>query len=169
MSLVRAHLADGVASRVVYSVCEAYRYSLTRVWDEAGPRLAFVMLNPSKADEMRNDPTVARCEARARAMGFGGYEVVNLFAWRATDPRDLKAAAEPVGPDNDAAILAAAGRADAVLAAWGAHGVHRGRGAAVREMLRGCGRPLLVLGLTKDGAPRHPLYIASARQAEPWG
>lgn len=168
MTQLREHQAQGLVSRVLYSDCESHRYSLARTWDAGGARLAFVMLNPSRADERRNDPTVARCEARARAMGFGSYEVVNLFAWRATNPRDLKAAAEPVGPDNDAAILAATGRADAVLAAWGAHGAHRGRDAQVRGLLRGCGTPLLILGLTRGGAPRHPLYVASARIARPW-
>lgn len=160
--------AEGRRSEVVYSDCERYRYSLTRCWDADAGRLLFVMLNPSQADEHRNDPTVARCEARARAMGFGAYRVVNIFAWRATDPRDLRVADQPVGPANDAALREGAAWSSHILAAWGAHGAHRGRGAEVRALLAACSRPLLHLGLTKGGEPRHPLYIAAARPAEPW-
>lgn len=166
--IVRTHIRGETRSDADYSGCGCYRYALTRIWDEAGPRLAFVMLNPSTASEVRNDPTVARCEARARALGYGGVRVVNLFAWRATDPQALRAAADPVGPRNDAALGEAADWADAVLVAWGVHGALLARGAAVAAFLRGCGKPLLHLGLTREGFPRHPLYVPNARQPEVW-
>ena len=168
--VVRQHLKGDAASEAVYSPCEAYRYLLTRIWDAAGTRALFVMLNPSTATEAQNDPTVERCERRARALGFGGFRVVNIFAYRATDPKVMRAAADPVGPDNDAAILASVQdwRPDRVVCAWGAHGLYLGRGAAVAGMLRGTGVPLWHLGLTAAGQPKHPLYIGYAQQPELW-
>lgn len=126
------------------------------------------MLNPSTADHFRNDPTVARCETRARDMGAGAFRVVNLFAFRATDPRDLRRADDPVGPGNDVTLRAAARWADMTICAWGAHGDHRGRAAKVLHLLRQTGRPLFTLGLTKGGAPRHPLYLPRAQACVPW-
>ena len=166
--ITRTHSRDGMFSEAVYSDCGAYRYSLSRTWDDDGPRVNFVMLNPSKADEIRNDPTVERCEQRARRLGFGAFEVTNIFAWRDTDPHAMRRATKPVGPENDAMLLTAATRADQVIAAWGVHGAHKDRGAAVARLLDTAGRPLHHLGLTKDGHPRHPLYLPYARQPQPW-
>ena len=98
----RRHQKGDAASVALYSDCQRYRYALTRIWDADGKRAVFIMLNPSTATEVQNDPTVARCERRARALGFGAFRVCNIFAWRDTDPRAMRAAAEPVGPDNDA-------------------------------------------------------------------
>ena len=156
------------ASVAVYSPCEAYRYALTRVWDDKGRKVAFVMLNPSTATEVQNDPTVERCERRARALGFGAFRVVNIFAYRATDPKVMRAQPDPVGIENDAAIAAAAEWADRVVCAWGSHGAHMDRGVAVAALLRDSGRPLYQLGLTKAGQPKHPLYIGYDRQPEIW-
>lgn len=166
--ITRSHTKGDAPSTAVYSDCERYRYSLTRVWEPAGRRALFVMLNPSTATEVQNDPTVERCERRARALGFGGFRVTNIFAWRDTDPRRMRAAPEPVGPGNDAAIRDGANWADQVIAAWGAHGAHLNRGAKVETLLRATGLPLFHLGLTKAGHPRHPLYIGYARQPEIW-
>ena len=154
----RRHQKGDAASHAVYSDCERYRYQLTRIWAPAGERVHFIMLNPSTATEVQNDPTVERCERRARALGFGAFRVTNIFAWRDTDPRALRAARDPVGPDNDAAILAGCGWAGQIICAWGTHGAHLGRGAAVETLLRNFGRPLHHLGLTKAGHPKHPLY-----------
>ncbi|MEJ6392912.1 DUF1643 domain-containing protein [Gymnodinialimonas sp. 2305UL16-5] len=156
------------ASVAVYSDCERYRYALTRVWDEAGGRVAFVMLNPSTATEVQNDPTVERCERRARALGFGAFRVLNIFAWRATDPRDMRAAADPIGSENDAAILAAPDWADRVICAWGTHGAFLNRGPEVAGLLHATGVPLYHLGLSKGGHPKHPLYIGYAVQPVEW-
>ena len=98
--ITRTHTKGDAPSTAVYSDCEKYRYSLTRVWDDNGARVTFVMLNPSTATEVQNDPTVERCERRARALGYGGFCVTNIFAWRDTDPRKMRAAAEPVGPQT---------------------------------------------------------------------
>ncbi len=166
--ITRTHTKGDAPSTAVYSDCERYRYSLTRIWDEAGKRVHFVMLNPSTATEVQNDPTVERCERRARALGFGSFTVTNIFAWRDTDPRNMKAANDPVGPENDAAILKASDAADQIIAAWGTHGAHLARGATVEQVLRGLGKPLYHLGLSKAGHPKHPLYIAYTEQPQLW-
>ncbi len=167
-TITRTHTKGDAPSTAVYSACERYRYSLTRVWNDKAQRVLFVMLNPSTATEVQNDPTVERCERRARALGFGAFRVTNIFAWRATDPRAMRATPDPVGPGNDAAILEGAHWGDRIIAAWGTHGAHLDRGRAVEAMLRRTGRPLFHLGLTRHGHPGHPLYIAYSRQPEPW-
>ncbi len=166
--ITRAHMKGDAASTACYSPCLAYRYTLTRVWQEAGGRALFVMLNPSTATEVQNDPTVERCERRARALGFGAFRVCNIFAYRATDPRVMRAVADPIGPGNDAAIRESAGWADRIVCAWGTHGAHLERGPAVERLLRATGRPLFHLGLSKAGHPKHPLYIGYDRQPEAW-
>jgi hypothetical protein len=166
--ITRSHQKGDAPSTAVYSDCERYRYSLTRVWDETAPRALFVMLNPSTATEVQNDPTVERCERRARALGFGGFRVCNIFAWRETDPAKMRKVADPVGPGNDAAIMEACGWADQIVAAWGTHGAHLSRGPEVERLIRATGRPLHHLGLSKDGHPKHPLYISYATQPVLW-
>lgn len=164
----REHLKGDAASVAVYSDCEQYRYSLTRVWDVAGEKALFIMLNPSTATEVQNDPTVERCERRARALGYGAFRVLNIFAYRATDPRDMRRADDPVGPGNDAALLDGLAWGDRVICAWGTHGEHRARGPAVADLLRDTGRELLHLGLSKAGHPKHPLYIGYKVQPQVW-
>ena len=166
--ITRTHQKDDAASTAIYSDCERYRYSLTRVWDKTGPRVLFIMLNPSKATEVQNDPTVERCERRARVLGFGGFRVMNIFAWRETDPRLLRATPEPVGTENDALLLDGLDWADMVVAGWGVHGAHLNRGPEVEALLRGAGADLQCLGLSKAGHPRHPLYIAYATEPQVW-
>lgn len=126
------------------------------------------MLNPSTADHRRNDPTIARCETRARDLGATAYRIVNLFAFRATYPQDLRHASDPVGPGNDASIRRAASWADLLICAWGVHGTLHGRGDAVARLLRATGRPIHHLGLTKSGAPRHPLYLKRCLKLDIW-
>lgn len=166
--ITRTHTKGDAPSTAIYSDCERYRYALTRVWDAAGGRVHFVMLNPSTATEVQNDPTVERCERRARTLGFGSFTVTNIFAWRDTDPRAMRAATDPIGPHNDTAILDASKQADQIIAAWGTHGAHLGRGTEVEKLLRGLRVPLYHLGLSKAGHPKHPLYIAYTQQPECW-
>ncbi len=165
--ITRTHQKGDAASTAVYSPCERYRYLLTRTW-APGPRALFVMLNPSTATEVQNDPTVERCERRARAYGMGAFRVCNIFAFRATDPAVMRAEADPVGPGNDAAIAESAPWADLIVCAWGTHGAHLARGGAVGRLLRATGCPLHHLGLTKDGHPKHPLYIGYGQVPVPW-
>jgi hypothetical protein len=166
--ITKSHKKGDADSVAIYSPCENYRYALTRVWNPAGRKVAFIMLNPSTATEVQNDPTVERCERRARALGFGAFRVCNIFAWRATDPRNMRAQSDPVGPGNDAAILAACDWADAIVCAWGTHGAHLARGPEVEALLRGTGRALTHLGLSKAGHPKHPLYIGYQVQPVVW-
>jgi hypothetical protein len=152
----------------VFSDCRRYRYRLWRCWDDRLPKLVFVMLNPSTADETADDATIERCQRRAGRLGMGQIEVANIFAWRSTDPRELYAIADPVGPDNDSAILEACRGAGPVICAWGAHGDHRDRGKVVLDMLHRADVATHHLGLTADGHPRHPLYIGYDVQPEAW-
>lgn len=142
-----------------FSPCTRYRYTLWRTWDASKLSCLFLMLNPSTADAVDNDPTVERCQRRALAMGFGGLVVCNIFAWRSTDPGALYSLDDPVGPDNDAAILAQASRAGLVVCGWGKHGALHGRGNAVLAMLRSAGVKPHALQINGDGSPKHPLYV----------
>lgn len=168
MTLKRHHQQGSTASVALYSDCEAYRYALTRTWADAGSRILFIMLNPSTATEVQNDPTVERCERRARVLGFAAFTVTNIFAYRATDPRDMRKAVDPVGPQNDAAILDATKTADKIICAWGTHGEYLNRGADIEGLLRVQSKNLYHLGLSKAGHPKHPLYIGYAVQPRIW-
>lgn len=128
----------------------------------------FVMLNPSKATEAHNDPTVGRCENRARALGYGAFRVTNLFALRETDPALMRKHIEPNGQDNDDTLIAGAGWADDTIAAWGVHGVHLGRDAEVITLFQNHNCTLNALGTTKAGHPRHPLYLPYSAMPAPW-
>ena len=160
------------------SPCGAYRYTLTREWDPSLPRALFVMLNPSTADAEVDDPTIRRCIGFARRDGFGSIEVVNLFAFRATDPRELWRAGmgwvSIVGPDNDRHVSEAVKRAVQHVAAWGAdppgarsRGLHHWRALWTSDITRRAGG-LHCLGVTKDGRPRHPLYVRGDASLIPW-
>ena len=166
--ITRTHIKDDAPSVAVYSDCEKYSYSLTRTWDQSQEHVLFVMLNPSTATEVQNDPTVERCERRARTLGFGSFCVTNIFAWRDTDPRKMRASKDPIGPNNDAAITQAAVIADQIVCAWGTHGAFMERGAFVKGLLDQTGKPLSHLGLSKDGHPKHPLYIAYSQKPVLW-
>ncbi len=161
----------GTAARgATFDPSGVYRYRLWRRW-AAGLPVLFILLNPSTADARRDDPTVRRCAAFARRWGFGAVEVVNLFALRSTAPQALWEAADPVGPANDRQIRAAARRARRIVAGWGAPrggGPVSARAAAVAAAL-GPAHPLLCLGRTASGAPRHPLYLPAPTPPEPWG
>jgi len=149
-------------SAATFSPCRVYRYTLTRVWDEDAPALAFVCLNPSTADETRDDPTMRRCIGFARRWGFGSMVATNIFALRSTDPGGLRRVDDPVGPGNDRAIRRVVRSADTVIAAWGAHGAYLDRQTRVMKLLP---ETALCLGVTKAGAPKHPLYLPG--DAEP--
>ena len=151
-----------------YSQDMLYRYRLSRVWDASLPRCVFLMLNPSTATEEVLDPTVTRCMKYAQRWGFGACEVVNLFSYRATDPSELRKVREPVGMGNDHAIISAATSSDLVIVAWGVHGAFKERERAVVSRLEKDGVELYCLGMTKSGAPRHPLYLHSTAAPEIW-
>ena len=143
----------------VFSKDRRYRYLLRRRVGDSEKRVLFVMLNPSQADEERNDPTIRRCIGFARGWGFGVLEVVNLFAFMSTNPKVLLEAEDPVGSGNDGAIRTAMQSADLIVLAWGNNGLlHEKRATAVTAMVRKAAQPYC-LGLTMKGAPKHPLRL----------
>lgn len=159
-----------VDSGATFSPCRKYRYRLWRYWDKSKkPTITFVMNNPSTADEIDNDPTVERCEHRARMLGYGGMEVVNLFAFRSTDPDVMKSENDPVGADNNEAIIEAAKNSGRVVCAWGNHGGHMDRGAEVVKLLRKHGITPYCLTVTAEGHPGHPLYVGYDVEMKPFG
>lgn len=156
---------EGTPTGAVFSDCRVYRYTLWRRWGDGG-LCSFVGLNPSTADESKNDNTVTRCITFARDWGFGGMVMLNLFGLRSTDPKGLKRVRDPVGLENDAALLAVAELSSQVVCCWGNHGEYRGRGFVVQRMLSRF--PLWHLGLTKRGCPKHPLYLPRDAVIHDW-
>ncbi|MEE4190381.1 MAG: DUF1643 domain-containing protein [Halieaceae bacterium] len=141
-----------------------YRYALWRIWDRERPAVMFIGLNPSTADAKIDDPTLVRCMGFARDWGYGGVYTANLFAFRATDPRDMKAANAPIGRDNDRVILDLAARVDKVIAAWGNDGAFLDRAVAVRRLLP----KLYYLKMNRSGQPAHPLYLPKGLVPRVW-
>lgn len=159
----RGHPFEG-ASGAVFSPCRSYRYALWRTWDETRPRIFFVGLNPSRADERSDDPTLRRCVGFARSWEFGGLLVGNLFAWRTPDPARLRRAPQPVGPDNDSWLAAMARAAERIVVCWGRHGSLLGRDLRFAD----AHDALWCIGVNLDGAPTHPLYLPANRRPAPW-
>lgn len=157
-----AHISD----------CGAYRYRLWREWDRSLPTLAFLMLNPSTADHLTDDPTIRRCMSRAVAGKYGRLEVANLFPLRATNPDELLTHTDPIGPERiaDGAVMDAIEQARMVICAWGAHPVAARRVDDLMHLfgIVGWRGKLFHLGLNKNGSPKHPLYIAASTQPKPF-
>lgn len=148
----------------VFSPCRMYRYSLSRIWDPTQSKVVFVGLNPSTADEQADDPTVRRCVGFARRWNFGGLVLVNLFAYRSTDPAGLLKAADPIGPENDKHILTRSSEAAFVVVAWGTRGSLLNRDKQVLSMLP----KAYCLGVTIEGHPKHPLYLSGKTPRRPF-
>lgn len=150
-----------------FSPCKKYRYTLTRTLrgdSLDAPFVNFIMLNPSTATDVLDDPTIFKCTKFARRWGYAQLAVTNLFAFRATDPQVMKACGHPVGPENDKWIARMANEADLVIAAWGAHGKYLSRSSDVLKLLPV--RPkILRLGKVE---PWHPLYLPDATDPMPW-
>lgn len=156
-----------------WSPDRSHRYFLRRPaspLDQEKPGIAFILLNPSTADERKDDPTVAKCRRYAAGWGFGEVIVLNAFAYRATDPKDMKAHPDPVGPDNDQTIVETAravhGLGGTLLCGWGTHGSHLDRSIHLQELLKDF--PLKAFTLTKHGQPGHPLYLRGDLQPMQW-
>ena len=155
---------DVVRKDATLSPCGTYRYRLKRLWDDRIEPLVWVMLNPSTADAEVDDNTIRRVVAFSQREGkYGGAVVLNLYALRATNPKALARHPQPYGPRNDAVLDLYARSPFDMVAAWGAHApVHAAR--ILTGPLRD--RRLLCLGKTKDGHPRHPLYVKGDRPFE---
>jgi hypothetical protein len=137
-----------------------YRYTLTRVWDPALPKMTFVLLNPSTADAVQLDPTLRRCVGFAKREGYGGMAILNLYAFRTKNPKVMMAAPDPVGPDNDRVLAAVTGT---VVAGWGTKAAPARVARALALLPR-----LHALGVTKDGHPRHPLHVRADAPLIDW-
>lgn len=148
-------------SGATFSPCRKYRYTLWRIWDESKDVLGYCMLNPSTADENTNDPTIERCKRRAEIMGYGGIVVFNIFAYRATDPKELKKVEDPVGPENIFWIASISKDCETVICGWGRHGSLNRQGKIIkRKLISWLGNyRVRALKINKDGSPAHPLYI----------
>lgn len=158
MKVERTEIA-GVLRSAVFSDGGDYRYALGRVWDKDLPPAVFIGLNPSIADAIKDDPTIRRCMSFAKRWGLGGLLMVNLFAYRSTDPARLALVADPIGPDNFefcATMVLREGPA-IIVAAWGAHKLAGGQ--AMRWLSATGVTSLQCLGKNRDGSPKHPLYV----------
>lgn len=159
---------DASDTGALLSPCRRWRYVLWRRWQDDTGAVAFIGLNPSTADELTDDPTIRRCRNFARAWGYGMLIMLNAYAYRATDPRVMKAAgANALGPLNNEYISQVSQSVGMVVAAWGAH-CDPQREREVRALVGRTGRPLHHLGLTKGGHPKHPLYLPGDTQPQAW-
>lgn len=159
----------------LFSDDRAYRFRLDIVWDECRPLLNFLMLNPSIADEISNDPTVDRCMKRAMMWGYGGVVITNIFALKATDPEQLyitlmayRDTSKLVGAGNDGMITNTAFECEATIAGWGNHGKLCGRGEYVKHLFDEMEKPLFYLKMSNQGQPYHPLYLPYSLGPEVW-
>lgn len=150
----------------VISDCGKYRYLLRRTWDFKKPRALLVMLNPSTADAHTDDATIRSCVRLLSGIGYGSMEVVNVFAFRATDPAELEKVEDPIGPQNADIMDNAIRRCDVVVFAWGAHEMAKERGRLIRSTVKASKPAVYCFGKTKQGDPRHPLYIKSGTTLE---
>ena len=159
--------ASGMRCAAHFSVDELYRYYLEWSWAE-GPLLTVCMLNPSTATHEVLDPTIKGLMKRANVWGYAGVSVVNLFAFRSPSPAIMRAAPDPVGPDNNAVLAKVSHGLDQnhpLTAAWGNHGQFRNRDQEVLPLL---GNKLQVFGLNANGTPKHPLYVSHSCQLAQW-
>lgn len=154
-----------------FSTCRRWRYSLIHRLDELAPNsrlLPWIGLNPSTADETKLDPTLRRVKAFSQAAGYSGFVMLNLFAFRATDPKEMLHAMDPVGRENDAVLTSWVRPGEPIVCAWGKHGGHITRWRKVADMLTGAGAKLICVGVNKDGSPKHPLYVGGDTPFTPW-
>ena len=147
-----------------FSKCKNYRYSLGRQWDSFLPRVLFVGLNPSRADENSDDPTIRRCINFAKAWGYGGLCIVNLFAFCTHDPKELFKAKNPIGPKNDSMIKKRIANFEKVILIWGNHGSFLKRNESILKLIK---KPFC-LKINKKGAPAHPLYLKGTLKPIPY-
>ena len=144
-----------IYKNATFSSCRKYRYSLSRIWDKEKKYVLFIGLNPSTADEEADDPTIRRCVNYAKNWGYGGFMMVNLFAYRTTLPSNLIKVKYPVGTENDKYIVKLSKKADITVAAWGNNGNLYSRDKQVLNLVS----RLMCLKINKSGQPAHPLYL----------
>ena len=148
-----------------FSSDRKYRYALWRIWNNEKPYVLFIGLNPSTADETEDDPTIRRCIQFAKDWEYGGICMVNLFAFRATDPKVIKNSIDPIGSENDMWLINLSQEAGFTIAAWGTNGSYQNRDKEVMELLP----HIWCLGTTKNGFPKHPLYLRKDTEYKKFG
>lgn len=148
----------------IFSTCRTWRYVLWRLWDNSKGYVNFYGLNPSTADEKTDDHTIRRCIGFAKLWGYGGIYMLNLFAFRATQPADMREAKDPVGSNNDNLLVVYHRTAQLSVACWGTNGTFQGRDKVVTALLD----DLYCLGTTKDGHPKHPLRLRADTELRPY-
>ena len=166
--LFRNHETETWSATATFSNCQNYRYSLTRTRFASGGNLLFILLNPSKADERLSDPTITRCDKRARMMGYARFRVCNLFGYRSTNPEVLKNVKDAVGPQNDIIVKESLGWADHIICSWGNLGSLFNRSGKIKKFLFQAEKPVSHLGLTADSEPKHLLYISYKDLPRKW-
>ena len=159
--------AAGLVTGAQFSTCRTWRYALWRTWNQDDGHLMFVGLNPSTADETKDDPTIRRCIGFARRFGYGGVYMLNIFAFRSTNPKEMRLALDPVGPENDWFLRMYAAQAGRIVVAWGSHGKFLNRGAGVSQTLRRISH-LYCLSVVRNGEPGHPLYLPNTAELMPY-
>lgn len=156
--------------RAYFSECGTYRYLLQRVWDPKGARTLIIMLNPSTADAYKDDATIRSCIRLCRALGFGGFEVANLMAYRATNPKDLpNKPSLCLGAGNPRYLAQALERCGTVICAWGAHPYAAQFAGGALDIVKLYDKRPYCFGVNKNGSPKHPLYVNSKAQLIPYG
>lgn len=148
----------------VISEDRRFRYGLTRTWDADKGTVSFILLNPSTADAEQDDATIRKCVGFAKCWGYGGIRICNLYAYRARDPKNLKAAGYPVGPENDSWLRGLGESSEEIIVAWGNHA----RPERVREVMALIGRPVKCLGVNRNGSPSHPVMLGYDRPLREW-
>ena len=124
-----------IESNAVFSTDRTHRYALWRIWNNSLPKALFIGLNPSTADEIKDDPTIRRCMRYCKDWGYGGYIMGNIFAYRTTDPKNIKSAQDPIGPKNDEWLLRLHKQATITIGAWGNYGRFMNRGKEVNKII----------------------------------
>ena len=164
MSYTDLTLFPLIYSDAYFSEDRIHRYALWRIWDEKLPKVLFIGLNPSTATETKNDPTIRRCMGYAKGWGYGGYIMGNIFAFRSTDPSNLRKTNDPIGSENNKWLKKLHDEADLSIAAWGTHGKYLDRGNAVLDLIP----EIQCLRITKNGFPSHPLYLPKSLKPIPY-
>jgi hypothetical protein len=152
-----------------FSADKKFRYRLWRIWREDLPQVTWILLNPSTADHLKDDPTIKRCIGFSMNMGYGGCEILNIFALRSTYPGTLLQVEDPVGPANDLTLLHRITINPLVICAWGrVHEKLAWRPASVMSLLKPFKPWLHCLKTCADGSPAHPLYLSSKLRPIQW-
>lgn len=147
-----------------FSECRKFRYILYRKWDKDAPIVLFIGLNPSKADGKIDDPTIRRCISFSKGWGFGGFAIVNLFAYCSHNPNELFKINDPIGPKNDSVIIEHIPKAEKIILIWGNHGSFLKRNEKILKLIK---KPFC-LKINKNGSPAHPLYLKSTLKPIPY-